>query len=145
MSIYFLYNPLMPIITLLLAALAVFIVGTIRYSPVLFGTTYMNLVCAGKKKQAAKPSLAKMLPLFVGQYVLSLVLTFVTYVFLTYGGAVSYQDAIVTALLLWVWYQLTSTLGNALWEQRSWKYYAITGGMELVGLLVAVVVIVAMS
>ncbi|MBP7061499.1 DUF1761 domain-containing protein [Patescibacteria group bacterium] len=92
----------MPIITLLVAALATFIIGMIRYSPLLFGTTYMNFVNAGKKKTAGKPSMSKMIPLFIGQYVLNLVITFITYIFLTYGGTVSYQDAIVTALLLWV-------------------------------------------
>lgn len=135
----------MPIVTLLVAALATFIVGMVRYSPVLFGATYMNLVNAGKKKTGAKPSMSKMIPLFIGQYLLNLVVTFVTYIFLTYGGAVTYQDAIVTVLLLWVGYNLTAALGNALWEQKSWKYYAITGGMQLVALLVTAVVIVAMS
>lgn len=91
----------MPIITLVLAAVAVFIVGMIRYSPVLFGDTYMKLVTGGKKK-GEKPSMAKMLPMFVGQFLLGAVKSFVTYVFLTYGGAVSYQDAIVTAIMLWV-------------------------------------------
>lgn len=86
----------------MVAALATFIVGMVRYSPVLFGTTYMNLVNAGKKKTAGKPSIAKMIPLFVGQYVINVVITFVTYIFLTYGGAANYQDAIVTVLLLWV-------------------------------------------
>ena len=134
----------MPIITLLLAAVAVFVVGMIRYSPVLFGDIYMKLVTGGKKK-GEKPSLAKMLPLFVGQFVLGGIKAFVTYVFLTYGGAVSYQDAIVTAIMLWVGYELTTTLGNAIWEKRSWKYYAITSGMELLGLIVIALVIVATS
>lgn len=135
----------MPIVTLLVAALATFIVGMIRYSPVLFGNTYMTLVNAGKKKTGGKPSMGTMIPMFIGQYVLNLVITFVTYVFLTYGSAANYKDAIVTVLLLWVWYHLTAALGNAIWERRSWKYYAITCGMQLAALLVTAVIIVAMS
>ena len=134
-------SPVMSLRGLLLATVVVFVLGSVWYSPLLFGNAWMK--SAGlTEKSMKKVSKSTMLGYFVAQFFTGMVMMFVLDVFLRYGAVVSYRDGVVTAILLWLWFIATAAFGAMTWEQKWLIYYLVNVWYYLISLVLGAVILV---
>ncbi len=115
-------------LNILAAAAAAFVVGFLWYSESLFGKTWMKL----SKVKPKKPELAYMVYAFIGTFFTAYVLN----MFIA-GSTQPY----VTALLLWLGFVGTTTLGGFLWEGKPFSLWILNNAQSIVSLLVMVFVL----
>ncbi len=122
----------------LVAAIVSFIIGWIWYGP-LFGKTWMMLMNINEKEinKSKKKGMGKMLLLnFIGTLITASVLAGV----ISAIGLSSESAGPFGAVLgFWLWLGFlasTTLLGSVLWENKSWKLFALNGAYWLVNLLV---------
>lgn len=127
-------------VPILAAAIASTIIGYIWYHPKVFGTTWMrgtNLtpqaIEAGKKKM---PIMA-----FVG-FLASMVAAYVLNYFGIAWGVYDWIGGVELGIWVWIGFVAPTMLGMVLWEQKSFKYYAIVAGFWLVSFVVMSVMLV---
>ncbi len=108
---------------ILLAAVASMIVGSIWYSPVLFGKQFMKL-SKMKPKDAAHPKKA-----FVQGFIVAIVMAFVLAKFLT--GASTLNAGIKTAAWIWLGFMATTEIGGVIWGGEDPKLFALHAGGSL--------------
>ncbi len=122
------FNALMNI---LLAALASIVIGSLWYSPLLFGKIWMEE--KGIKKcemdAAAKKMMAKS---YAVQVVASLLTAFIMSNVATYGGANTYGMGAALGFSLWLGFSLTATMGTVAWEGKLTKSTMVTVSNNLV-------------
>ena len=121
------------------AAVAVFILGWLWYSPLLFFKPWMRLrgldpdaAMAGAKMPGGK---------LLVEFLRCLVLSFAVALFLSHTGVVTWRGAIHYALLTWIAFPVILLIGSILWENVPWKVAAIHAGDWLVKLLVISLII----
>lgn len=125
---------------LLLAAVVIFILGSLWYGPIMFADVRMKGAGLTKSKmQSVSPK--KMVWYFVAQFFSGLVMLFVLDVFLHYTMVTSYRDAVIVALLLWLWFVATTAFGAVTWEQKSWGYYFVNVWYYLVSLVLGALIL----
>ena len=125
------------LVAVLVAALVAFIVGSLWYSPLLFGNVWMKL--AGVKKKKDPFMWVRFLVYFVGLLVMSFVLAH----FLIFTSAVTYVDGLVTIFWLWLGFIAPITLGGILWENKSIKLFVLNNAYNLIALGVMSCILVA--
>ncbi len=123
----------------LAAAVAVFVLGWLWYSPLLFFKPWMRLrgmdpvaAMAGAKMPAGK---------LVIELVRCLVLAYVIARFMALLGVTSWMSAVHVGLFLWIGFPLILLTGSVLWENVPWKVAAIHAGDWLVKLLVIPIIV----
>jgi len=124
----------------LVSALAYFFLGWAWHSPLLFMKPWMKEMAFKKKSkkemEAAmkgmwKPMLGNFLALLVTAYVFDHVIQFAAAFYKTSG----YSNGLMAAFWVWLGFFATTILNTVLWENRSWKLYAINVSYHLCGLL----------
>lgn len=119
-------------VAVVLAAVAIIVVGFIWYLPQVFGTRWAAL--AGRPL----PQVAQVPPAtIVASVVVALVTAYVLAVVIDGLGAASLTDGAIVGFLAWLGFVATTSYGSVLWEGRPTAYWAINAGNALVGLAVA--------
>jgi hypothetical protein len=133
-------------IAVLVAQVVFFLVGWAWYSQALFGNAWMKAV--GKtaesiEKEKAEKNMGKAMAInFLG----GLVMVFVTahlinYMFIVFPESNAVSIGLMTAFWVWLGYIAMFTLNQVTWEGKSWSFYFITVGYQLVGLLIIGVIL----
>jgi hypothetical protein len=128
------------VVGVLIAAIASFVVGTVWYSPALFGKKWMKLM--GMKESDMKNAKKEMGGMMVMTLILSVVTAFVLAHILKYVGAVTYMDALFVAFMVWLGFYATSLYMGVLYEKKSMEWWFIIAGNYLAGLIVMAIVLV---
>ena len=123
----------------LVAAILVFVLGWLWFSPLLFYKPWMRLrgmdpvaAMAGAKMPAGK---------LLIELVRCLVLAYVIARFTALLGVSSWMGAVHFGLFLWIGFPVILLAGSVLWENVPWKVAAIHAGDWLVKLLVIPIVV----
>jgi Protein of unknown function (DUF1761) len=123
----------------LVAAVAVFVLGWLWYSPLLFFKPWMRLrgldpvaAMAGAKMPVGK------LLIELGR---CLVLAYVIARFVALLGVSSWMGAVHFGLLLWIGFPAILLTGSVLWDNVPWKVAAIHAGDWLVKMLVIPIIV----
>ena len=126
-------------LAVLVAAVAVFVLGWLWYSPLLFFKPWMRLRCmdpvaamSGAKMPAGK--------LFI-ELVRCLVLAYVIARFVDLLGVNNWIGAVHFGLFLWIGFPVILLTGSVLWENIPWKVAAIHAGDWLVKMLVIPIIV----
>lgn len=126
-------------LAVLVAALAVFVLGWLWYSPLLFLKPWMRLrgmdpvaAMAGAKMPAGK---------LLVELARCLVLAYVIACFAALLGLGSWMGAVRFGLFLWIGFPVILLTGSVLWENVPWKVAAIHAGDWLVKMLVIPIVV----
>src|SRR2546430_15199076 len=113
-------------LAILAAAVAVFVLGWLWYSPLLFYKPWMRLrgmdpvaAMAGAKMPAGK---------LVIELARCLVLACVIARFVALLGVSSWMGAVHVGFALWIGFPVVLLTGSVLWENIPWKVAAIHGG-----------------
>ena len=121
------------------AAVAVFVLGWLWYSPLLFFKPWMRLrgldpvaAMAGAKMPAGK---------LLIEFARCLVLSYVIARFMAHLGVSSWLVAIHFGLVLWIAFPVILLTGSVLWENVPWKVAAIHAGDWLVKMLVISIIV----
>lgn len=123
----------------LVAAVVVFVLGWLWYSPVLFFNPWMRArgLDPVAAMQGAKMPGGKLLIELVRCFVLAYVIAR----FVGLLGISSFMGAVHFGLLLWIGFPVILLVGSMLWENVPWKVAAIHAGDWLVKLLVIPIIV----
>ena len=126
--------------SVLLAAVASFIIGALWYGPI-FGKKWMKLsgMTAKDVKAAKKKGMGK---LYFINFIGTLITAYVLGVFLGFSNAVTVAEATMVAFWAWLgFFASTTLLGSVLWENRPIGLYVLNAGYWLVNLIVIAIVV----
>lgn len=112
----------------LVAAIAMHMLGAIWYSPIMFAKAWMQ-ACGLTEQQLAQANMAK---LMLGTLLLCVLMAFNLAMFIG-GTDVNWQLGALYGLLAGFGWVTLALLLLALYEQRSWRYVAINGGYLSLG------------
>ena len=126
------------LLAVLVAAVVAFILGSLWYSPVLFGKQWMKL--AGIKKQHKDSNMwLRFLVYFIGQFIMAFVLAH----FIIFTNSMNYVEGLTTAFWLWLGFIAPITIGGVLWEKKSIKLFALNNAYNLIALGLMSVILLA--
>lgn len=128
------------LVAVLVAGLAAFILGSLWYSPLLFGDVWMKMAGV-KKTKKNKLMWLKFLIYLIGQLVMAFVLAHI----LIFAAAVTYVEALITAFWLWLGFIAPITLGSVLWEKKSINLFALNNAYNLIALGLMACILIAMA
>jgi len=121
------------------AAVVVFVLGWLWYSPLLFYKPWMRLrgldpvaAMAGAKMPTGK---------LLVELARCLVLAYVIARFVALLGITSWMAAVHFGLLLWIGFPVILLTGSVLWDNVPWRVAAIHGGDWLVKMLVIPIIV----
>jgi hypothetical protein len=126
-------------VPVVVAAVAVFVLGWLWYSPLLFFKPWMRL--RGKDPVAEMAGAKMPVGTLVLEFVRCFVLAFVTARFVLLLGVSSWLGAVHFGLAVWIGFAVTLISGSVLWEKVPWKVAAIHAGDWLVKLLVIPIIV----
>ncbi len=129
-------------LAVLVAAVAVFFLGWLWYSPLLFFKPWMRL--RGLDPEAAMKNAKMPGGKLLIEFARCFVLAFVIARLMGLLGVTSWLIAIHSGFMLWVGFPLILLTGSVLWDNVPWKVAAIHAGDWLVKLLVIPLVVIAM-
>ena len=120
-------------LAVIVAALSNMVIGSIWYSPMLFGNLWMKL--AGVKMGGKNP-----MPSYIIAYVFALIVAYVMAHFIYFGAVgmgtdLTVTSAITTAFWAWLGFVAPATSGMVTWEMKPWSYWFIVAGYWLVSLV----------
>ena len=129
-------------ISVLVAALASFVIGFLWHGPV-FGKTWVKLMKITAAEMAkGQKDMAKKMPLYlVGAFVQQVITAFVIALFTAMLGAHDAASAVLLACLLWVGLIVTTLFNGVLWEKRSVPLYLFNITYHLVSLVVMTLIV----
>ncbi len=130
------------LVTVVVAAIAAFIVGMIWYSPALFGKKWMKTMGMSEKDMAKNKD--KMMPIMVMSIILSGVMAYVLAHILAFSQASTLADAVQGAVWVWLGFIATTTYMGVLYEKKSMDWFIMTAGHYLFALIAMALVLVMM-
>ena len=130
-------------LAVLVAAIVSIVIGSLWYSPILFGNIWIKLSKFTKKdmNKARKKGMGKQ---YLGQLIGSLILACVLAHFVAYVSASTLSDAAQLGFWLWLGFIVPVQLGTVLWEGKPVKLYILNIAYHLVTLIAMAIVIVLM-
>lgn len=129
-------------ITVIVAAIAAFVVGMIWYSPALFGKKYMKMMGVSEKDMAKGKD--KMMGVMAQTLVVNFVMAYVLAHVLAFATATTLMDAIQGAIWMWLGFIATSTYIAVLYEKKSMDWWVMTAGHYLFSMIAMAIVLVMM-
>lgn len=126
------------LLAVLVAAVASFVVGSLWYSPLLFGNMWMKLAGIKKTKKKVSCMWLSFLFYFVGMLVMSFVLAH----FLLFTAASTIVEGFITSFWLWLGFIAPITLGGILWENKPVMLFVLNNVYNLLSLGVLSTVII---
>jgi hypothetical protein len=130
------------VIGVILAAASAMVVGTLWYSPVVFGRQWMRAIGLSDKEMGKRANVAMPIMVIISlltAYVLSL---FTIYFHSAVGGS-WWEAGINVSLLVWLGFALTTIVAHGVFEPRDKKVVYINAGNRLVTLFVMGLIIAA--
>lgn len=126
----------------LLAAISNMILGSLWYSPVLFGKPWMRYMGWGNKTaqeiEAMKQGVWKSyLGMFIGAFIMAYVFAHI----LAFAGSASILDGIQGAFWVWLGFIATISLSAVLFEGKPKGLYALNVGYYLVSLIIMSIIL----
>lgn len=132
-------------LAILISALISMVLGSLWYSPVLFGNKWMKLMGMTKESMENNPSMKKEMGIaysvtFIGSLIMAYVLA---HLIQQYAHADTAWTGAQTGFWIWLGFFATSALNGVFFEKRKWDLYFINVGYYLVllilmGMLLAV-------
>lgn len=128
-------------VAVLVAAVAVFIIGALWYGPALgkYWMKLMNFTPESMKSMSMTPMKAMIFG-FIG----TVLMTYVLAHFVAVWGAVDVNGACQLAFWIWLGFFVPVTAGAWLWEGKSFKLFVFNAAYYLVTLIVAALILVLM-
>jgi len=126
---------------IIIAAVAQFVLGSVWYSPLMFGKVWMSIMEVSHYSKEELQKMQKTMMPFMGlQLVLTLITTWVLASNLAFGG-VTASAAYFYAFFMWFGYMMPVTVSGVIFgstKRHNWaKQIAIMLGMQLIGILLA--------
>jgi hypothetical protein len=121
------------------AAVVVFVLGWLWYSPLLFYNPWMRL--RGMDPVAATAGATMPAGKLLVELARCLLLAYVIARFVALVGITRWTGAVHFGFLLWIGFPLILLTGSVLWENVPWKVAAIHAGDWLVKLLVIPIIV----
>lgn len=122
-------------LAVLVAAAAYSALGALWYSPALFGRAWME--ASGVRPEAGANATPLYLLSFVAWFIVSLALAFLA----QETGSETFRDGILLGLVAAIGFVLTTFAVNMAFESRPKGLYLINIGYDVVGLLIAAVIV----
>jgi len=127
-------------LAVLVAAVAVFVLGWLWYSPLLFFKPWMRL--RGMDPDAAMAGAKMPVGKLVIEFVRCLILACVIARLVALLAVGSWMGAVHVGFFLWIGFPVVILTGSVLWENIPWKVAAIHAGDWLVKMLVVPIIVV---
>ncbi len=115
----------------ILSAIAAMILGSLWYSPVMFGKTWMNLI----NKTEDELKTANTPKTYVVAFISELIMAFVLFHIMIYSNAESFFEGALAGFWMWIGFVATTSIINFMFEGRKLKQYFIDTLYHLVSLL----------
>jgi hypothetical protein len=111
------------------------IIGSLWYSPALFGKVWMKEIGMSKEKmdQAKQKGMAGS---YVGMFIGALVMALVLAHLIIWTGAITVGAAIGVGIVIWLGFNVVGALGDTIFGGRSWAYYFINIGFYLLQVVI---------
>lgn len=136
----FLYN--VNYLAILVASLAFMVLGFLWYSPLLFAKPWTKLMGFDmSSKEKIKEMQAKAGPAYLASFIGAIVQSTAIAVLSYTLYAQDLGQAIMLGFLLWFGFQAPFSLSGVLYAQKPLKLWAIDAGYQLMGLMIASVII----
>lgn len=119
----------------LLAGISAMVVGTLWYSPMVFGDVWRKTVKLDKKKMQTE-MVQTMIITFFAALVTALTIAIITFLYNQFYGHSFLEAGVITAIWLWIGINTPAILSGSLFEQRRKKAILINVGNQLVTLVV---------
>ncbi|MCX6734537.1 MAG: DUF1761 domain-containing protein [Candidatus Peregrinibacteria bacterium] len=131
---------------ILVCGIASLMLGMFWYGP-LFGGVWMKQVGFTEKDmlEARKKGMKCMLPNMIIATISSMVMAFVLTNYLSYSGAVDMTKALIVGAFVWFGFYATSSISPVLWEKKTWTWYFITIGYQLVQILMFCAILISLK
>ena len=126
-------------LAVVLATASTLVIGSLWYTPKVFGNTWMKLARLDKKNMA-DPAKAIGLTLVV-TLITAYVLAHVSYLSNAFFNNSFLQDSLTTAFWMWLGFTAARIITHDAFENRPWKLTAITIGHEFVTFMIMGLVI----
>ena len=124
------FTDLVPFVS---GAVASMIIGSLWYSPVMFGKQWMRLM--GIKKPG-KVGASQMMPVLIASFLCTLVMSYVLGSLLLVLNVSSPLLGLQIGFLVWLGFVATTSFVNTLYGNKSLKLYVLDNGYHLVSLIV---------
>lgn len=124
-------------LAILVSAVAQMVVGSVWYSPVLFGRTWMKAV--GKTETEIKKSAKG--GAYFWAFIASLVTAYVLAFAVQVVEATTITDAILLGFWLWLGFVVTTSAGVQIFEGRPLKLFILNTGYYLVSLIIMTIIL----
>jgi hypothetical protein len=119
-------------LALLVSALILWMLGAAWYSPALFAKHWMAELGIRKDAMNRKSMIPGMIASFIGDLILSFVLMHV----LGWAGVTTLGWGVFVGALVWLGFFVAPALPQGIYENRSFKLFAINAGYWFVGLII---------
>ena len=116
------------------SAIVSMILGSLWYSPLLFGNAWMKL--SGAKKDMNKAKAKGMIGSYLAMFIGVLLTAFILAHFVQYVTASSFFEGMQAGVWLWLGFIAPVLLGSMLWEGKPFRYYLINVIYHLINLAV---------
>ncbi len=127
-------------LAVLVAGASYMVVGSLWYSPVMFGNIWQKEAGLSKEfmSQAKQKGMTRIMMLGFGG---ALITAYVLSHFIDLIGAQLLSDGLAVSGWAWLGFMVPLHLGSVLWEGKSWKYMAINAVHSLVTTLLMGVIL----
>ena len=119
----------------LAAALILYILGALWYSPLLFGETCMPKEACNLPDEHKKCCCYSKVGAYIGELVSSLLIAYVLALFIEISQAEKVVEGITVAIWFWIGFIITTHFSGVLWNQRPFKHYLIHMSFLLIGFI----------
>ncbi|MBI2448917.1 DUF1761 domain-containing protein [Candidatus Pacearchaeota archaeon] len=122
-------------LAVLVAGIVSMVLGSLWYSPVLFGNAWMR--AGGLTKEMMNETKKKgMAWRYILAFIGSLLIAYVLAHFVDYTQSASFTDGMLTGFWTWLGFMVPVMVGSVLWEGKTWGFYIINVLYQLVSLLI---------
>ncbi len=125
-------------LAILLAALAAVVVGSLWYSPLLFGKVWLRLRHVDPSAMQGMSFPKRQMAV---AFVAALVCAYVLALFVSALGISTVGSALRLGFFVWLGFYATTLVDPVLWEDRPWMLYTLNAGHRLISTLVMALVI----
>jgi hypothetical protein len=116
----------------LVCGIALWFLGAIWYSPMLFSRPWMRLLGIDPANTNRKSMMTGIILSFIGNVLAAFILAHV----ILWSGAKTFAAGAVVGLVIWIGFFAAPMVPQAVFENRPFKLFLINSGYWLVGLLV---------
>lgn len=124
-------------LAILVAGLLSMVLGSVWYSPLLFGNIWMR----GMKMKESEMKKDKMMMSYGIGFLLSLLMIYILAHYVSYMEASLPSEGAEVAFWLWLGFVVPVSAGTVLWEGKPFSLFAINVGFYLVNMLMAAIIL----